>query len=90
VDHAVGYLLDHLDWDDHVMMIAGDHCTPVSTGDHTGDGIPAAFYGHGVRPDDVTSYGERACAHGGAGHFLGSDLMNILGNCAGTVHKFGA
>ncbi len=90
VDRAVGYLLDTLDWNHHVMMIGGDHCTPITSGDHTGDGVPVAFYGHGVRPDYVTSYGERPCATGSLGRILGADVMYLLGNYAGTVHKFGA
>lgn len=90
VDRAVGYLLDALDWNRHVMMIGGDHCTPITHGDHTGDGIPVAFYGHGVRPDHVTAYGERPCSTGALGRILGADVMYLLGNFAGTIHKFGA
>lgn len=90
VDRAVAHLLAALDWDQTVMMMGGDHCTPISVGDHSGDGVPVAFYGHGVRPDSVTSYGERPCAAGSLGRFLGNDIMYLLGNYAGTVHKFGA
>jgi 2,3-bisphosphoglycerate-independent phosphoglycerate mutase len=90
VDRAVGYLLDKLDWSRTVLMLAADHCTPISVGDHTGDGIPIAFYGHGVRPDDVTSYGERACAKGSIGHIQGADVMSQLTCYSGTQHKFGA
>ena len=90
VDRAVGYLLDNLDWRNTVMMIGADHCTPVTVKDHSGDGIPVAFYGHGVRPDDVMVYGERASAKGSIGHITGADVLQVLGNFAGTVHKFGA
>ncbi|HEY3396048.1 MAG TPA: 2,3-bisphosphoglycerate-independent phosphoglycerate mutase [Armatimonadota bacterium] len=90
VDRAVGYLLDALDWNQHVIMIGGDHCTPITVGDHTGDGIPVAYYGHGVRTDSVEHYGERPCAQGSLGRILGADVMYLLGNYAGTVHKFGA
>lgn len=90
VDRAVGHLLDTLDWSRTVMMLGADHCTPISVGDHTGDGIPVSFYGHGVRPDDVQVYGERACAKGSLGHLLGSDVMSQLTCYSGTQHKFGA
>ncbi len=90
VDRAVGYLLDALDWDEHVLMIGGDHCTPITHGDHSGDAVPVAFYGHGVRPDYVTQYGERPCSQGALGRFLAADVMYLLGNYAGTIHKFGA
>lgn len=90
VDRAVAYLLDTLDWDHTVMMLGADHCTPVSVRDHSGDGIPVAFYGHGVRPDDVAHFGERPCARGSIGHIHGDDVMALLTNFAGTRPKFGA
>jgi 2,3-bisphosphoglycerate-independent phosphoglycerate mutase len=90
VDRAVGYLLDRIDWHNHVIMIGGDHCTPCALGDHSGDGIPVAFFGYGTRPDAITTYGERACATGSYGKIDREDTMYILGNLAGSVHKFGA
>ncbi len=90
VDNAVAYLLEHLNFDNTAMLITADHCTPVPVGDHSGDPIPTAFFGAGVTPDEVQSYGERACAAGSQGHYLGSDVMNILGNYVGWVAKFGA
>jgi 2,3-bisphosphoglycerate-independent phosphoglycerate mutase len=90
VDRAIGYLLDNLDWGRTTLMIGADHCTPISTGDHTGDGIPVAFFGHGVRPDDVCCYGERCCARGDLGRITGADVMTLMTNYTGTQHKFGA
>ncbi len=90
VDRAAGYLLENLDWSRTVIMIGADHCTPVSFGDHSGDPIPIAFYGVGVRPDGVEQYGERPCARGDLGHIRGADVMNLLTNYTGTQEKFGA
>ena len=90
LDRAVGHVLNNLDWNESVLMIGADHCTPISVMDHSGDAVPIAFYGRGVRPDDVQSYGERPCAHGSVHRIRGLDVMNILGNYAGTLHKFGA
>ncbi len=90
VDRAVGYLLEALDWSRTTMMIAADHCTPCSMMDHSGDGIPIAVIGYGVRPDGVTEYGERACAGGSVGHITGPDVMRMLASYAGRAHKFGA
>lgn len=90
VDRAVGYLLEKLDWNSTVMMIAADHCTPCSLMDHSGDGIPVAFFGYGVRPDRVTAYGERPAAAGSVGHITGDDVMRILLSYAGRQAKFGA
>jgi len=90
VDRALGYILDNMDFDRAVVMLAADHCTPISVRDHSGDPVPTAFFGYGVTPDDVQSYGERACAQGYLGHFCGSDVMSILGNYAGAGEKYGA
>ncbi len=90
VDRAAAYLLDNLDWDHTVITIAADHCTPITVGDHSGDSIPIAFYGIGVRPDDVSSYGERPCAKGDLGCIRGADIINLLTNYTGTQEKFGA
>ncbi len=90
VDRAVGHLLNALDWDSTVLMVTADHCTPVTVMDHSGDAIPAAFYGHGVRPDGVQSFGERPFAAGSVHRIHGLDIMNIMGNYAGTLPKFGA
>lgn len=90
VDRAVGYLLEKLDWDNTVMLLAADHCTPCSLMDHSGDGIPVAFYGYGVRPDGAMTYGERAAAAGSVGHITGEDVMRILLSYAGRQEKFGA
>ena len=90
VDRAAGYLLDALDWDSTVLMVSADHCTPVTAMDHTGDAIPVAFYGHGVRPDGVQSFGERPFATGSVQRVRGLDIMSIMGNYAGSLVTFGA
>jgi len=90
VDRAVGHLLNALDWEHSVLMVSADHCTPVTAMDHTGDAIPVAFYGHGVRPDAVESFGERPFATGSVQRVRGLDIMSIMGNYAGSLPKFGA
>jgi len=90
VDNAIGHLLENLDFNNVVIMVTGDHCTPVGFMDHTGDAIPAVFYGCGVRPDEVETYGERAAMRGGLGQFTGEDIMCLLTNFSGVQDKFGA
>lgn len=90
VDRAVGYLLDNMDFSAATVAITADHSTPVSVGDHSGDPVPIAFYGMGLRPDDVQTYGERPCAKGGIGRMRGMDLMNVLSNYIAASEKFGA
>jgi 2,3-bisphosphoglycerate-independent phosphoglycerate mutase len=90
LDNAVGYLLEHVNFECTTILVTGDHCTPVTYGDHTGDAVPAVFYGLGVRPDNCGSFGERACMQGGLGYFTGFDVMTLLTNLAGVQTKFGA
>jgi 2,3-bisphosphoglycerate-independent phosphoglycerate mutase len=90
VENACAYLLKHVDFDQTVILVTGDHCTPVTFKDHSGDAVPALFYGVGVRPDEVQNFGERACMKGGLGNFNGQDIMTLLTNFAGVQEKFGA
>ncbi len=90
VDRAVGHILDEVDFAETTLMITADHCTPCSVEDHSGDAVPVAFYGRGVRPDDVDRYGERACAGGIMGHLRGMEVMHVLTNMMGRAEKFGA
>jgi 2,3-bisphosphoglycerate-independent phosphoglycerate mutase len=90
VDRAVAYLLDAVDWSRTTLMLGADHCTPVTVGNHTGDAVPVAFFGAGVRRDEVQVYSERAAAAGGIGQISGKDALVLLRNFAGRIEKFGA
>lgn len=90
VDRALAYILEHVDFDCTTVMITADHCTPCSVEDHSGDAVPVAFFGYGVRPDDVDRYGERACGKGIMGHLRGMEIMHVLTNMMGRAEKFGA
>lgn len=51
---------------------------------HSGDPVPLMMVGDGlVRPDDVTQFGERACAQGAMGRLTGlmvmPEIINLLG-----------
>jgi len=76
--------------DDIILAITSDHSTPVSVMDHSGDPVPLIIAGNGVRPDAVSSFGERAAMSGGLGHMNGRDLMPELLNLSGRAEKFGA
>jgi len=72
------------------FAVLGDHATPVSVRDHSGDPVPVIFGGPGVRTDAVTSYGERPAVAGGVGRIRGRDVLQILLNLSGRAEKFGA
>jgi 2,3-bisphosphoglycerate-independent phosphoglycerate mutase len=75
---------------DLVIAVTGDHSTPVTVGDHTGEPCPILFWGHGVRPDACTAFGERPVIGGGVGRIRGLDVVNIMTSYMGVQEKFGA
>ncbi len=75
---------------DLVIAVTGDHSTPVTVGDHTGEPCPILFWGHGVRPDACTAFGERFVESGGVGRIRGLDVVNIMTSYMGVQEKFGA
>jgi 2,3-bisphosphoglycerate-independent phosphoglycerate mutase len=75
--------LDALPSDRAVVCVTGDHATPTYPEViHSGDPVPLVVAGPGVRPDDVTSFGELDCSRGILGHLRGPDLMPLLLNAA--------
>ncbi len=72
------------------FAFTGDHSTPVTVKNHSGDPLPLIIKGEEVRVDAVDSYGERSCATGGLGRIRGSDLLNVLMDLAKRAEKFGA
>jgi 2,3-bisphosphoglycerate-independent phosphoglycerate mutase len=73
-----------------VLMFSGDHTTPVTYGDHTGEPCPVLFWGPTVRRDLVTSFGETAAGQGGVGRIRGLDVVRILTSYMNVQEKFGA
>jgi 2,3-bisphosphoglycerate-independent phosphoglycerate mutase len=73
-----------------VIAVTGDHSTPVTVGDHSGEPCPILFWGQGVRPDACTAFGERSVLGGGVGRIRGLDVVNIMTSYMGVQEKFGA
>ncbi|MHA1911284.1 MAG: 2,3-bisphosphoglycerate-independent phosphoglycerate mutase [Candidatus Kariarchaeaceae archaeon] len=73
-----------------LVVISSDHSTPCVAKDHTADPVPVIIAGGAVRIDDVTSFGERACAKGGNLRFKGIHLLSIILSAMGLGKKFGA
>jgi len=88
-DNLVRVIAQQVPADVHIV-VTGDHSTPVSVGDHTGDPLPVIFWGPAVRPDAVNAFGERPCAAGNLGRIRGQDMMNMITNLTGRQEKFGA
>lgn len=73
-----------------ILAFTGDHSTPVTFGDHTGEPCPILFWGPPVRRDLVTTFGETAATQGGVGRIRGLDVVKILTSYMGVQEKFGA
>lgn len=89
LDQMVGQMMPSMGEGTHVAVTA-DHSTPVSVKNHSGDPVPLCIVGKGVRADDVTEFGERACSKGGLGRIKGKDLMNVLLDLMDRAPMFGA
>ena len=90
VDNLVGYLLDNIDPSESLIVVTADHSTPVKLGEHSGDPVPLAITGEGVRTDNVSHFSEIDCSYGGLGRIKGIDLIPILVDLMGKSKKFGS
>ncbi|MCD4739923.1 2,3-bisphosphoglycerate-independent phosphoglycerate mutase [archaeon] len=86
IDEMIGELLDL----DALIAFTCDHSTPCNLKGHSGDPVPIAIAGEGIRTDNVTHFDEIACAQGGLHRIRGSDLMPILLNILNLNEKYGA
>ncbi|MFP4000602.1 MAG: 2,3-bisphosphoglycerate-independent phosphoglycerate mutase [Thermoplasmata archaeon] len=87
IDSSIGRLKEI---DDVYIAITGDHSTPVTIKEHSGDPLPLTIWGNDVRVDDVEEFNEKACSQGGINRVRGKDILNILKDLANRTEKFGA
>jgi 2,3-bisphosphoglycerate-independent phosphoglycerate mutase len=74
-----------------VLIITGDHSTPCKLKSHSWHPVPFLLWAPAtVRPDDQTTFGERACARGGLSTFYALDTMPLALAHANRLGKFGA
>ncbi len=88
-DKMLGEVLKHVDLDRTIVAVVADHSTPCNVRDHSGDPVPIAIRGPGVRRDWVTSYDEISCMYGGLGRIRGVDLVKILLDLMNRPIKWG-
>ncbi|MGD8759304.1 MAG: 2,3-bisphosphoglycerate-independent phosphoglycerate mutase [Anaerolineales bacterium] len=74
-----------------VLIVTGDHSTPSKLRSHSWHPVPLLLWAPAsARPDGQTRFGETACAGGGFGTIMGTDLMPLAMAHAGRLEKFGA
>jgi len=72
-------------------IITGDHSTPCAMKSHSWHPVPVLLHAKTCRPDEATSFGERACLRGGLGvRFPAYELLPLALAHAGRLDKFGA
>jgi 2,3-bisphosphoglycerate-independent phosphoglycerate mutase len=80
-----------LDLEPDVLVVTGDHSTPVRMRYHSWHPVPTLLWSEYCRRDDVSTFGETACLHGGLGpRFPATDLMPLALAHARRLRKFGA
>lgn len=74
---------------ENVICITGDHSTPCSLGEHSGDPVPVLFYTEGCRRDSVRAFSESSSA-AGALRMKSGDIMPYLLQLSDRSEKYGA
>ena len=88
IDNTLSFL-GEIDFENTLVVLTADHSTPCELKAHSGDSVPIAFCGKGVRKDKVKYFNEIDCASGGLGTIIGSDIMPIILNLIGTAALIG-
>ncbi|MEE9152075.1 MAG: 2,3-bisphosphoglycerate-independent phosphoglycerate mutase [Thermoplasmata archaeon] len=88
LDEMLGFVKENIS--NTCVALTADHSTPVSVRNHSGDPVPLAILGEGVRRDEVNRYDEVSLARGGLGRIRGKDLLPILLDMANKSEMYGA
>lgn len=88
-DKMVGFMLDNLP-EYTYLALASDHSTPCEVREHTGEPVPVALCGNGIRRDGVVQFDEYACAGGGLNRLSGTDFIHTIIDYMGYSHKQGS
>lgn len=72
------------------LIITGDHSTPAKLRSHSWHPVPILLWSPTAMPDQVQSFGERACASGHLGLFHATTLIPQAMGHAGRLKRFGA
>jgi 2,3-bisphosphoglycerate-independent phosphoglycerate mutase len=90
IEHVDHVLPEILALEPDVILVTGDHSTPAKLKSHSWHELPVLLWADDIRPDAVTSFGERPCMAGGLGHIRHVDLLPLSMAYAGRLTKYGA
>lgn len=88
-DEMVGEIVDAVG-DKIVIVITGDHSTPIMEKEHACDPVPIILWANFMRQDSVDKFSEIDAGHGALNTIRGLDVMPMLLGYAGYIEKFGA
>ncbi len=88
IDRAIGEMMRSVD-EDTVIAVTGDHATPCSVRDHSGDPVPVLFRSKGILSDRSMFFDELSSS-AGMWRISSIDVMNILKEMADRSEKYGA
>jgi 2,3-bisphosphoglycerate-independent phosphoglycerate mutase len=72
------------------LIVTGDHSTPALLRSHSWHPVPTLLWSATAMPDQVQTFGERACASGHMGVFHATTLIPQAMAHAGRLTRFGA
>jgi 2,3-bisphosphoglycerate-independent phosphoglycerate mutase len=72
-----------------LVVLTGDHSTPVDAKRHTSDPTPILFHHKNCRADGETKFCEHACRTGSLGQLTGTELMNLILDFLDKGHMYG-
>ncbi len=90
IEKVDAFLPKLLELNPDVLIITGDHSTPAFLKAHSGHPVPFLIHSEGIRPDDVSHFGERTCAKGLWSNIPGEMLIRLALSYAGKLKKYGA
>ncbi len=73
-----------------VLVVTGDHSTPATMRSHSWHPVPFLLSSPQAMRDQVTTFGERACARGGLGIFPATAIMPLMLAHGDRLQRFGA
>jgi 2,3-bisphosphoglycerate-independent phosphoglycerate mutase len=90
LDRGIGRILDSLINEQILFIVTSDHSTP-SSGRliHSGEPVPIAMVGKGMRRDAVRLFNEVDCAGGSLGFVQGGNLMYLVLNALDRIKLSG-